>query len=111
MDLISATYAYVHHGTWAAECPQLCGNVERATEADGSPKTMLQCSYCLAISPLVIWPPDAEEIWAVLLLRPVPHTRNWYPQDHRIAVTHNIPHGQTVQDLRDENADHNVPTQ
>jgi hypothetical protein len=47
---------------------------------------------------------------AVLELRPIPHTRNWYPAGHETAVRFGIPDGQTVGQLRDENAEHGVPT-
>jgi hypothetical protein len=50
------------------------------------------------------------EITAVLALRPIPQTRNWYPRDHDIALRFRIPHGQSVDDLREENAEHGVPT-
>jgi hypothetical protein len=48
------------------------------------------------------WPADAEEIWAVLLQRPVPSTRNWYPDGHAEALRMRLPHGQTPADLLDE---------
>lgn len=54
----------------------------------------------------VEWPADADEIWAVLLERPVPGTRNWYPDGHAEAVRMGLPHGQSVAELRHETAQH-----
>lgn len=50
----------------------------------------------------VEWPPDPEAIWAALAVRPVPSTRNWYPDGHPEAVKLGLAHGQTAADLRDE---------
>lgn len=50
----------------------------------------------------VEWPADADAIWAVLLERPVPGTRNWYPDGHDEALRMRLPHGQSPAELRDE---------
>ena len=50
----------------------------------------------------VEWPADADGIWAALVERPVPGTRNWYPAGHAEAVQLGLPHGQSAGDLRAE---------
>ncbi|GII42262.1 hypothetical protein [Planotetraspora phitsanulokensis] len=54
------------------------------------------------------WPADGPELMEVLARRPIPGSRNWYLQDHSVAVRAGIPHGQTPADLWDENAEHGV---
>jgi hypothetical protein len=44
----------------------------------------------------------------ILMLRPIPRNRNWYPQDHPVALKFNIPHGQSPADLLAENEEHGV---
>lgn len=70
-------------------------------------KTGFQCSSC-AMSAEIAWPANADIIAAVLSRRPVPHTRNWYPDGHPVAVRARIPHGQTPDDLLNENIEHGV---
>lgn len=48
------------------------------------------------------WPAKADEIWSVLLERPVPSTRNWYPHGHVEATRLGLPHGQSIAELREE---------
>lgn len=120
MNLIAPAKAraYVYSGDWVADCTRACGNVEYlfdlANRFDpSSPRTIRKpqfyCSYCHMIAEIE-WPPDTlmGEIMTVLALRPVPHNRNWYPADHTTAIKFRLPHGQTVQELRDENAEHGV---
>ncbi len=95
--------AYVYAGQWVAECPRGCGNVEPLPPAGG-----FACSYCHLVTMDVEWPRDPAAIMEVLARRPIPHTRNWYPAGHDVAVRAGIPHGQTVADLRAENAEHEV---
>lgn len=57
----------------------------------------------------VEWPSDADDIWSVLLERPVPGTRNWYPTGHEEAVRMHLPHGQSPADLRDEAREYDAP--
>ena len=116
MELMtSAARAYVYNGMWVADCPRSCGGVEPLFEAKrkGGPqvvrRTLFHCSYCHFATSQIEWPPDEADIMAVLALRPVPHNRNWYPSGHSTALRFGIPHGQTVRDLQDENAEHGVP--
>lgn len=114
--------AYVYSGDWVADCPRGCGNVEhcyaRLNPRDANSPRAVQapgfyCSYCKlgdAETVPIEWPPEMADIMAVLALRPVPHTRNWYPKGHDTALKFNIPHGQSIAELRAENAEHGVPT-
>lgn len=118
VELIAAmARAYVYAGDWVADCPRACGGVEhlfnRANPRDPQSPRIVQksefhCSYCQMVTP-VDWPPNMADIMAVLMLRPVPHTRNWYPKDHDVALRFRVPHGQTVDELRAENREHGVP--
>ncbi len=118
MELIEArARAYVYGGDWIADCPRPCGNAEhlfRRTDPGRPdsprlvPVTEFTCSYCRLTAP-VEWPKNMPEIMEVLALRPVPHTRNWYPKDHEGAIRFRVPHGQSVADLKEENAAHGVP--
>ncbi len=112
--LVLSARAYVYCGDWVADCPRHgCGNAEflynRARV--GSPwttrKSAYHCSHCGHVAP-IDWPERAEEIVSVLGKRPIPHTRNWYPEGHTVAVRAGIPHGQSVRDLIDESAEHGV---
>jgi hypothetical protein len=116
MQLLTATArAYVYNGMWVADCPQDCGGVEPLFEAKrrGGPRvirrTLFHCSYCKFATSRIDWPDSEQEITAILGLRPIPHNRNWYPAGHPTALRFGIPHGQSVRDLQDENAEHGVP--
>lgn len=98
------TQAYVNHGRWTADCTRpYCGNAVELTRG----QTTFHCINCLLITG-VDWPSNPDEIWAALLLRPVPQTRNWSPAGHRQALVDGFPNGQTVADLRDENDEYGV---
>jgi hypothetical protein len=119
MNLIAAVArAYVYSGDWVADCPRDgCGSVEHLYDRinprnPGSPRTVqkseFRCSYC-GMTASIDWPPQLAEITTVLMLRPVPHTRNWYPENHDTAVRFHVPHGQSIDELRAENREHGVP--
>lgn len=109
--------AYVYSGMWVAECPREgCGNVEALFDLANpldprSPRTVRKqvflCSYCRCVAE-IDWAADEAEIMAVLERRPIPHTRNWYPEGHHLAVRWGIPHGQSVGDLVAESREHGV---
>jgi hypothetical protein len=113
--------AYVYAGDWVADCPRACGNVEhcyaRANPRDANAPRVVQlpsfyCSYCKLGDTETVpieWPPNMADIMTVLMLRPIPHTRNWYPAGHDTALKYRLPHGQTIDDLRAENVEHGVP--
>lgn len=66
-------WAYVNHGRWVADCP--CGGAELIRE--GQP---LLCGSC-AHKREVVWPPDIEDIEAVLEQRKDRSTQNWQPNE------------------------------
>lgn len=112
----SAVSAYVYGGDWVADCGREgCANVEHLfTPARPNGLRILRrpffaCSYC-GYQSEITWPGDSlqAEIMSVLMKRPIPSTRNWYPADHPTAVKFGIPHGQSTDDLRAENEDHGV---
>ena len=67
------------------------------------------CSYCGLNAP-VEWAENEEEIIMTLSLRPIPHTRNWYPKKHPVALKFGLPDGQSIQELVQEARDHGVFT-
>lgn len=93
--------AYVNFGRWVADCPIECGC---ALELRPGQLTFA-CVECKTIT-LLEWPDDPDGIWEALLERPAPKTRNWFPEGHELALRSGSPHGQTVQELRDETHDH-----
>lgn len=115
-------YAYVYAGEWVADCPrpdcystEFMFNPVDASRPAGpmnpriSRKPLFSCVNCGQVAP-VIWPAQEtqDEIMHVLAQRPVPQTRHWYPKNHPVAVAARIPHGQSPDDLRQENHDHGV---
>ncbi len=116
-----AARAYVYSGEWVADCPRPgqvagrpgCSNVEflHTPSRMNGPRDMERpfflCSHC-GMQAKIVWPRRREEIMMALSVRPVPDNRNWYPKDHPVALRFNIPHGQTIQDLLEENEAHNV---
>lgn len=98
LALAGVAYAEASCGQWIARCPRpWCTNallVER-----GQPEFACNGGLaCGATAPLS-WPADPDAIEAILLLRPVPTTRNWLP-------------GETLQQLLEENAVHDcIPSE
>lgn len=114
-------WAFVFNGEWVAECPvNGCNNVEFLTTRlpehrgrrdlpPGPVQPVFACRNCLTVSPHVEWPDHPDDLMAVLNRRPVPQTRNWYPDGHPHALKWaGTPHGQSVADLEQENRDHGV---
>ena len=117
----SSTFAvpYVYHGEWVADCPQKdCANVEfmelkrdqgrGIAGTRGERKDVFFCSYCKVMATSVHWPANADELMEVLERRPIPHTRNWYPEGHLTAIKFGIRDGETIDELRAENAQHGI---
>lgn len=110
--------AYVYSGEWVADCPAKCGNVELLTIKDdrdrgragvaGRRKDSYFCSYCHNTASSIHWPDNADEIMEALDRRPVPHTRNWYPEGHLTALQFGIDDGQTIEELLAENDEHGI---
>jgi len=99
--LTNQARAYVNWDRWVADCPINCGG---ALKLDPG-QTAFACPECKTISSIE-WPTNADEIWEVLQERVAPRTRNWFPSGHVLALRANVPHGQTVAQLRDETAEH-----
>jgi len=108
--------AYVYHSEWVADCPRECGNVEFLFDRQNprnkkSPrtirKTVFKCSYCSLVAPIE-WSTNEAAIMMTLMVRPVPHTRNWYPVNHPVAIKYGVAHGQTIHELVQEARDHGV---
>ena len=96
----SKARAYVNFGRWIADCPLNCGNAV-ALEPNQNQFFCNSAGGCGHIAALE-WPNNTAEIWDVLMERPMPKTRNWFPSNHDLALRSGSPHGQTVQALRDE---------
>lgn len=114
LERVPVARAYVYSGDWVADCPRPgCANVEHLYRPSrrGGPRDLalgyFHCSYC-GMQADITWPDNRLDILAVLARRPLPDTRNWYPTDHPVAVKFRLPHGQSVRDLEDENAAHDV---
>jgi hypothetical protein len=115
--------AYVYAGDWVADCTRPdCYNAEflfelrqpgqpvSATNVRDVRKTLFVCSNCRQIA-RIDWPDEEfrQEADLILSSRPVPSTRGWYPADHAGAVKLRVEHGQSLEDLREENRAHGVP--
>lgn len=104
MLITTQARAYVNHGRWVADCPRRgCTNARLLKERDAT----FHCNVCKLVASIE-WPADADAIWEALERRPVPRTRNWYPAGHELALRFGLPHGQSVQDLYDENHENGV---
>jgi len=114
---VNEARAYIYHSQWVADCPRpYCGNTEylfdKMNKRDlNSPRTIrkqvFRCSYCKLVAPIE-WATNEHELEIVLSIRPVPHTRNWYPKGHPTAIKYGLPDGQTIHDLVEEAREHGV---
>ena len=93
--------AYMNHGRWVADCPRTCGYAWDLKDNE----FLVHCGECGNVCP-VDWPDNAQEIWDELQKRPLPRTRNWFPESHELAIRSGSPHGQTVHELRIETMEH-----
>lgn len=92
---------YVEWGRWVAACPQrwcnggdYYGPGETTGRIGGLGDTRFRCPRCTTERE-VVWPANADDILAVLRLRPMPENRNW-----------NL--GESIEDLLLENAVHGI---
>lgn len=98
-----AAIAYVNEGRWVADCPaQGCFNAAELTPG----QFMFTCVTCQLVTE-VSWPDprEAHEIWQVLSARPDRTKRNWFPQDHWLALAAGCPHGQSPAELLAETSE------
>lgn len=98
--------AYVNFNRWIADCPTGCGN---AASLDSGQTTFYcnppgGCGLIVAVD----WPKNSVDIWETLQERPMPKTRNWFPEDHPLALRCGAPHGQSVEELRKEAQENGV---
>lgn len=93
--------AYVNWGKWVADCRLDCGYAVALKNSQASFVCEISGGGCGHIN-TVEWPSNVSEIWDALIERPMPKTRNWFPNNHVLAVRAGCPHGQTVKDLREE---------
>jgi hypothetical protein len=96
--------AYLNWGRWVAECPVQCGSAKTLDPRE----VMFRCTECLTVV-TIDWPDNAQDIWDVLLERPAPKFRNWFPAGHELAIRSGCPHGQTPAELREETREHLHP--
>ena len=99
MNLIqNQVEAYANHGRWIADCcRQYCQSALELRRG----QQFFTCGECKQEAS-VVWPNNVDEITEVLKVRPVPSTRNWFPAGHDLAVRSGCEHGQSVQQLKDE---------
>lgn len=92
LAIAGVAYAEAQCGMWIARCPRLpCTNAMALDRAQPD-FVCLGKDSCGMVAP-VVWPADTQAIETVLMMRPVPITRNWLPHE-------------TVTDLLAENAEH-----
>jgi hypothetical protein len=95
--------AYVNNDRWVADCPRpYCGNALELELRQPSYYCVSSSGGCCGLHCPIVWPSDAEQLWAELARRPVAQTRNWAPAGHWQAIARNLDITQTVADLRQE---------
>lgn len=95
--------AYVNEGRWVADCPRpYCGNALQLQLRQPSFYCVSSVGGCCGLNCPIVWPDDAEQLWAELGRRPVARTRYWAPAGHWQAAVSHLDKTQTVADLREE---------
>lgn len=94
----SFTRAEIARSSWRVECP-FCK--EAFVYEPGEP---FFCPNCLMVSNegcamSVIMPESRAEIERILLLRPVPETRNWTTETVAELLIENLEHGDTIPEV------------
>jgi hypothetical protein len=89
--------AYVNHGRWVADCPAECGGAMSLDPRQG----LFACGVCKQMNE-VEWPDNPDEIFETLMRRPLARNRNWFPTGHFLALRGSMAHGQTVNELLEE---------
>ncbi|MFI6228636.1 hypothetical protein ACIBCR_15145 [Micromonospora echinospora] len=90
--------AYYNWGRWVADCAvEMCADAREVTVG----QVEAACRFGHPFR--VVWPPQdlAAQVVAVLEERVEQH-RSWFPSGHPLAVATGQPHGQTVEELREE---------
>lgn len=120
MDEHGPWVAHVNHGRWLAECPRpRCGWAFGLDPGQGGQICQTPDGGGCGYAGTVQWPADAAAIDTELALRPVEADRNWAPAGHAQTyrsrtpdgrvVAEVFPQGETVADLRRENAEIEAP--
>ena len=95
-DLVStrpAVFARAHAGHWIADCPRCGYAVGGRLLPFGSP--VFDCQDC-GLGVEVRWPSEQMRrgVERLLMMRPVPHTRNWFPHESLSdLLAENVEHG------------------
>lgn len=91
---------YINHGRTVVDCPFNCGNAyvvkPKQTEIYCGSSDGCHVSFGLDV------PDNIGELVAELNQRPDKKNRNWFPEEHPVAVRGRLPQGQSVADLRAE---------
>lgn len=85
---------YINWGRFIAECP--CGDAREV-----EPGQRMEACVDGHVMDLQ-WPDDAPQVMAVLGERISAKRRNWFPAGHEVAIRLGQPHGQSLDDLRQE---------
>lgn len=88
---------YINWGRFVADCSN--GGCTDACEVQPGQTTMV-CFY--GHRTRLVWPPNPEQLMAVLAERISDKRRNWFPTNHPLAVVTGQPHGQTIDQLKAE---------
>lgn len=94
---------HVSDGRWVVDCA--CGNGASAHPGDGTeawPAPIAVCCECGAVH-RPIFPADRERAEAVLLARPSPFQRHWFPDASHLTARRGVGRPETVADLEAEN--------
>lgn len=104
--------AFYNHGRWVAPCPETdCTDARLVYEVN--PRTgiptgrRLTQDACANGHPFAIEMPDEQteaQIVTTLAERAEDKDKGWYPKDHPQAVLDGKPSGQSIKELKDENA-------
>jgi hypothetical protein len=92
--------AYVSLGVWVARCPRpWCVHADHygpgpnTGRVGGLTTTTFHCMWC-GLTCAAEWPANAEDLWAVLMQRPMPETRNWeLGETLELLLAENVMHG------------------
>lgn len=93
--------AYINFGRWVSDCPASCGNAYAVTPGQTQFHCALAHDGCGYLGELV-WDPNSSAVWEALMERPMPRTRNWFPEGHPLAIQAGCPMGQSVEELHQE---------
>lgn len=97
------SYVYINFGRVIADCPVECGNAIQLQP--GQTTFFCQGGGGCGTMGEIVWPSNIDDLIEVLSDR-LPKFQNWFPENHSLALKAGCPHGQTVEELREETAAH-----